>query len=111
MLATFVRGGAGSTRDYVELPPDFALRLVPVPAELAGQTLAQARLPQRTGARVIEIKRRSPRGGDERVIPVADTVLEATDQLIVLGPTTALEALEQGRLPVRDEAEAIRVLD
>ena len=51
-----------ANRQFVEIPPDFALRLVPVPAHLVGKTLAEARLPQTLGARVMEIRRRGPEG-------------------------------------------------
>ncbi len=48
MLATFVSGQESqASRQYVDIPPDFSLRLVPVPAELVGKTLAEARCPRR----------------------------------------------------------------
>jgi CIC family chloride channel protein len=108
MLATFVSSSAG--RDYVELPPDFALRLVPVPAVLHGMTLAAARLPQSAGVRVIELKRNRPGAPPERVMPTAQTVLRNGDELIVIGPTAAIARLEQGELLV-DEALAHREID
>ncbi len=113
MLATFVRGGeTEKRRDYVELPPDFALRLVPVPASLVGKTLAEARLPQTAGVRVLEIKRDGGGGAGQRVMPGADTVLAAGDGLILLGPEETLERLEKGvPLPAKDEAEAHLAVD
>lgn len=100
LLATFVpRDGGGASRDYVELPPDFAVRLVPVPPPLVGRTLADAALPQSSGVRVLEIKRDDGRGGEERVIPTADTVLRNRDEMIVLGPHEALDRLLGGKLP------------
>lgn len=100
LLATFVPPeGSRAGRDYVELPPDFAVRLVPVPPALAGRTLAEARLPQTSGVRVLEIKREERAGVAERVIPEADTVLRRDDQLIVLGPHEALDRLMEGELP------------
>jgi CIC family chloride channel protein len=107
MLATFVSTGSAGGKDYVELPPDFALRLVAVPPSLVGRTLAEARLPQSYGVRVIEVKR--PRAGapPTRVIPAADTILRAGDELIVIGPTAALLRLEKGELlATADEAVA-----
>lgn len=99
LLATFVHGEKeGASRDYVELPPDFAVRMVPVPVVLVGKDLATARLPQRTGGvRVIEIKREGAEGA-ERVIPDRDTVLRREDLLIVLGPAAEVEALGRGEL-------------
>jgi CIC family chloride channel protein len=105
LLATFVSSGeAPTSRQYVEIPPDFSLRLVPVPPALVGKTLAEARLPQTLGVRVIDLKRRSATGEEQAVIPAADTVLEAGDQLTVLGPTDAVEALLAGRLPLAEAA-------
>lgn len=100
-LATFVspRGGEDEARrDHVELPPDFSVRLVPVPSELIGSTLAQAELTRRGGIRVLELKRRV-RGVDQRMIPEASTRFEPGDGLIVLGPSLVLEQLLKGELP------------
>jgi CIC family chloride channel protein len=111
LLATFVSShDSGTSRQYVELPPDFALRMVPVPAELIGRSLAEARLPQTLGARVIEIKRQG-RLGEEQVIPDADTVLQAGDLLVLIGPTAQVESLGEGKAPVLDEALAHRQID
>jgi len=109
LLATFVSSrDSGTSRQYVELPPDFALRMVPVPEALVGRTLAEARLPQTLGARVIEIKRHG-RKGEEQVIPDAETVLESGDLLVLIGPTAQVEALGEGK--VLDEALAHRQID
>ncbi len=111
LLATFVSSeedSAGS-RHYVEIPPDFALRQVPVPPSLVGKTLAEARLPQMLGARVIEIRRNAGDGRrdsvEEAIIPEADTRLEAGDLLTLLGPTETLDKLGKGTLEP-DEAVA-----
>ncbi|KAB2958961.1 MAG: CBS domain-containing protein [Thermoanaerobaculia bacterium] len=96
VLSTFVASdqqGAGG--NAVELPPDFALRSVAAPADLDGLTLAEAALPSRLGLRVIEIKRPAADGW-EWIVPDAGTVLGRGDQLVVLGPTRAVEALVAG---------------
>ncbi|MFL6201004.1 MAG: chloride channel protein [Thermoanaerobaculia bacterium] len=104
LLATFVSSkGAETSRDYVHLPPDFSVRLVPVPGALVGRTLADAKLPQTLGARVLEIRRRS-RTGEEVVIPAGDTVFEEGDQFILVGPTATVEALSEGKLTLPEEA-------
>lgn len=104
MLATFVSSdeAAVSSRQYVEIPPDFALRQVAVPPALVGKTLAEARLPQVLGSRVIEIRRG---GSEERVIPLGETRLEPGDLLTLLGPTATLDKLSQGKFDM-DEALA-----
>jgi len=82
LLTTFVSSrDAQANRQYVEIPPDFALRLVPVPPHLVGKTLAEARLPQTLGARVMEIRRRGELG-EEPVLPEAGTLLETGDLLL-----------------------------
>jgi len=87
LLTTFVSSNeAQGSRDYVELPPDYSLRMLPLPPALAGRTLAEARLPQTVGARVIQIKRRTEMG-EERLIPDGATVLLAGDELVLVGPT------------------------
>jgi CIC family chloride channel protein len=102
LLATFA-SGRDAEREFVEIPPDFSLEMVPVPPDLIGQTLAETRLPQVAGVRVIEIKRRSP-SGERKVIPEASTRLQPGDQLVALGPTAMVEALRAGRpLPIRED--------
>jgi hypothetical protein len=86
LLTTFVSShDAQTSRDYVELPPDFALKKLAVPPELVGKTLAEARLPQTVGARVIQIKRRTEKG-EERIVPDGQTVLAAGDELVLVAP-------------------------
>jgi len=67
-----------------------------------GKTLAEARLPQVLGARVLEIRRE---GVEERLIPLGETRLEAGDLLTLLGPTETLDRLGKGTLDL-DEAVA-----
>ncbi len=117
MLATFVSDAdEEETRDFVELPPDFTLRLVPVGAPMVGQTLAEAQLPRLYGVRVIEIKRGEGLRED-RVIPGGETVFEAGDRLIVLGPTEEVERLERDAgasgpaAKGATEADAMREID
>jgi len=98
VLSTFVASDQpGSKGAAVELPPDFALRSVPAPAELGGLTLAEASLPRRMGVRVVEI-RRPAADGWEWIAPDAATVISPGDELVVLGPARAVEALLAGRL-------------
>ena len=98
MLTTFATSDQGQgVSGPVELPPDFALRSLRLPAALVGQTLAEARLTQRLSVRVIEIKRPAADGWDW-VVPDAASLLVEGDELIVLGPTEGVEALAAGRL-------------
>ena len=110
LLATFVSADGNASRNYVELPPEFSVRRVEVPKRFAARTLAESQWPQTTGTRVLEILRRSGNGNEERVIPEATTRLELGDALLLLGPTTAIEALERGEIP-QSEAEVHAGLD
>jgi Trk K+ transport system NAD-binding subunit len=110
LLATFVSSNDGASRNYVELPPDFSVRRVPLPARLAGKTLADARLPQSTGTRVLEVLRRGGGGIEERVIPGAATVLVAGDAQLLLGPTASIDAIERGELR-QSESEVAAGID
>ncbi|MEM6455045.1 MAG: chloride channel protein [Acidobacteriota bacterium] len=103
MMATFVRADDPG-KDHVPLPPDFALRMIGVPDTLDGQTLAQARLPQRRGLRVIQVKRVADDGGETRIVPDGDTTLRAGDQLVVIGPRATIDDLEM--LPSSDGVTA-----
>ena len=105
VLSTYVRGEQPET-GRLELPPDFAVRSVALPVELDGRTLAEARLPQRLGVRVLQIKRRGHGGEDEWLLPEARTVFAAGDLLVLLGPTAAVEALAAGRFPEAGAGEA-----
>lgn len=106
LLATFVSSDEDATasRRYVEIPPDFALRQVPVPSQLVGKTLAEARLPQILGARVIEVRR-----DEKAIIPAGDTRLATGDLLTLLGPTAALDRLDQGALELDEAAAPLQV--
>lgn len=100
VLSTFVASDMpGSKGNAVELPPDFALRSVAVPHELAGKALVECALPARLGVRVIEIKRPAPDGW-EWIAPDAATILGPADEMVVLGPSAAVDALASGRLEV-----------
>ncbi|HXO21388.1 MAG TPA: TrkA C-terminal domain-containing protein, partial [Thermoanaerobaculia bacterium] len=110
LLATFVSSHDSQvSRDHIELPPDFALHMVPVPPDLVGKTLAEARLPQRVGARVIEIRRPTAGGGEERVMPGGETILRAGDLLVLVGPTGMADTLREE--PVLDETQAHQSVD
>jgi Trk K+ transport system NAD-binding subunit len=54
--------------------------------------------------------RRQGKTGEENILPSGETVLLAGDSLLLLGPTSALDALAAGTLP-SDEALAHRGID
>lgn len=75
-----------------------------MPPALAGVALGEARLTQRLGVRVLELKRSAPEGV-EWIMPEAKTILAAGDELVVLGPSAGLAALAAGRLSAAKGAE------
>lgn len=74
----------------VEVAPGFELAEWEPPVGLHGQTLAQARLPDALGVRVLLVKRRAPDGRLTTLLPDARTVLGPDDLLVLLGPADAI---------------------
>ncbi len=106
VLSTYARAEEGPVEvPRVELPPDFSLRAVRLPAGLAGRTLAEACLTQRLGVRVLQVRRFNADLEPEWILPEAGTELVADDELVVLGPTPGVEALAAGRLEIEGGAE------
>jgi len=81
--------------DFLEVSEGYSIAEVDVPDDIAGKTLAEADLRNRTGVTVLCIRRsdgdiKKPR---KVVIPHAGDVLEAGDRLIVFGTTKDIGAL------------------
>jgi voltage-gated potassium channel len=78
---------------------DLSLRLeqaeIPSTSTLAGQTLLDAAIPQRTGLIVIAVEKDTD--GERRFLfnPVASTRLDAGDELIVLGEPEQVDTLRR----------------
>lgn len=98
LTATLLRPSVASFLDATTLAGDKQLRLeelqVSAGSRLAGQTLAQARIPQETGLIVLGIKRENE---TELALfnPGPDTRLEPGDTMIVLGRMDQLAGLRQ----------------
>jgi len=78
---------SGSTLDYIQLDPGFALVERVAPAELIGKTLAQAEVRKRFGITVVCIK---PADGTF-TYATPDTVVKEGDVLVVAGETARAE--------------------
>jgi voltage-gated potassium channel len=96
MAATLLRPSVVSFLDVATTGHDIDLRLeeavVPSGSALAGKTLAEARIPQRTGLIVLAL--RPLKGlGDYRYNPGPETRLEAGDVMIVLGNAEQIQKL------------------
>lgn len=76
---------------YVELPEGFEVASVSVPPDVVGKSLRELD-PRRTwGFYVLQITRLDPARGTRVVeMPAPDSVLQAHDQLVVVGPTEGI---------------------
>ncbi len=97
-MASFIlRPSVVSFLDVVTRSPELSLRLeearVEADSPLAGRTLAEARIPQRTGLIVIALRKQGEEGPEFVFNPVADTRLEPGDEMIVLGKSEQIEKL------------------
>ncbi|MDD2239325.1 MAG: chloride channel protein [Kiritimatiellae bacterium] len=82
------RGLASLSAQPLEIAPGYELSEWEPPADLHGKSLADARLPDTRGARVLLIKRIAPDGTLHTFLPDARTIIQAADTLILLGPPT-----------------------
>ncbi|MCG3135778.1 MAG: Voltage-gated ClC-type chloride channel ClcB [Planctomycetes bacterium] len=76
--------------DYVELPKGVELARVPARPEHAGRTFVEAQIRTRWRLTVLSLLRNEGEGRERRILPDADTRIEAGDDLIVLGTTEAI---------------------
>ena len=98
LMTTFVsEEPAKEELSRVELPVDYAVRLVRTPSWLAGRSLDEAALPLKYGVRIIEIRRASS-SGSELVIPDASSIIQPDDDLIVLGSGRAIDEFTRVRV-------------
>ncbi|MCZ6573354.1 MAG: chloride channel protein [Planctomycetota bacterium] len=81
---------------YVEIPPGHQLARVPVPEAFVGKTLGSTDFRRLTGLNVLTIVRRG-NGREKRILPAPELVLEAGDDLVLLGPAEAIHEYEQRR--------------
>lgn len=97
MASVLVRPSAVAFLDLATRSPDLALRIeqtvVAERSELAGRSLLEAGIPQRTGLIVIALRKKDTPQGTFVFNPVADTRLDAGDEVIVLGRESQIEAL------------------
>lgn len=85
--------------DYFELPVGYGLAQLPVPAAYVGRALRDLDVRRSMGLNVLAIKLRRE-GGFVKLMPEPHHTLTATDLLVVMGPTTGIEALRAAGSPV-----------
>ncbi|HSG06929.1 MAG TPA: potassium channel protein [Longimicrobiales bacterium] len=98
MASVLLRPSAVSFLDIATRSSDLALRmeqlLVGDRSDLAGKTLMEAKIPQRTGLIVIAIRKQGQLR-DFLFNPVAETRLDAGDEVIVLGKDDQISRLRE----------------
>jgi CIC family chloride channel protein len=86
-LLAKMRTVEGTGFDYFELPAESQMAKVPVPAKMVGKSL------QEFGVSVIAIQRIDKSGREHRIAPHAETVLERSDVLVVMGEESSVARL------------------
>lgn len=94
-LARFVRTleGARPETTYVELPGEYVVAQVTLPASFTGATIRDLGPRAHFGVNIIEIKRPLEGGGERRIIPDASTEVRGGDGVIVVGRPADIEHL------------------
>ncbi len=77
--------------DYIELSSDYGIIEVPVPASWEDKSLIELNVRARLGVNILSVKR----GGSITVSPAADYRMAKGDIMLVLGETSALEAVQK----------------
>jgi voltage-gated potassium channel len=97
MASVLLRPSVVSFLDIATRSSELALRMeqteIREASPVNGRTLAEARIPQATGLIVIALKKAGQQEGHFVFNPVADTRLEAGDELIVLGTEEQIRRL------------------
>ena len=89
-------GPHGVRTDFLELPPDQVLEVVPVAAWMVGRSLRELSLPQRFECVVLAIRAEAEEGGHQVRRPALPEVrLRAGDELVVMGPTARVAELAE----------------
>lgn len=98
MASMLLRPSVVSFLDIATRSSEMALRMegtaIPEKSRVAGRTLAEARIPHETGLIVIAM-RKSTDGGGFVFNPVADSRLDAGDEIIVLGKQEQIDRLRE----------------
>lgn len=83
----------GSMQDYLEIGDNFSIVKMAPPARMVGKSLAESHIRGDLGVTITAVK---PLGGQWKYTS-ADTMIEATDTILVSGPTAKAEAFSQLR--------------
>jgi voltage-gated potassium channel len=99
MASVLLRPSAVTFLDIATRSSDISLRMdqtvIAEKSDVAGMTLMQAKIPQRTGLMVIAIRKKTAPKHEFVFNPVASTRLEAGDEVIVLGKEDQIAKLRK----------------
>lgn len=99
MASVLLRPSAVTFLDIATRSSDLALRMeqtvIGEKSEVAGKTLMEAKIPQKTGLIVIALRKKESAKHEFVFNPVASTRLEAGDEVIVLGKEDQIARLRQ----------------
>ncbi|MDH5760691.1 MAG: potassium channel protein [Gemmatimonadota bacterium] len=99
MASVLLRPSVVSFLDIATRSSDLSLRMeeatIGEDSPMAGKTLMDAKIPQETGLIVIAVRKVGPRRHDFVFNPVADTRLDAGDEIIVLGKKDQIDRLRR----------------
>lgn len=77
--------------DYIELSEDYGILEVPAPKNWMGKSLKELNVRAKLGVNIIAVAN----GGKTNVSPSADYRIQEGDNIVVLGDSVALEAVQQ----------------
>lgn len=99
MASVLLRPSAVTFLDIATRSSDLALRMeqtvISPTSAVAGQTLMEAKIPQRTGLIVIALRKKTDQRHEFVFNPVASTRLDAGDEVIVLGQDEQIRKLRE----------------
>ena len=77
--------------EYIELSEEYGIIEIPAPKSWVGKTLKELNVRAKLGVNIIAVEK----GRNINVSPLADNCIAAEDIMVVLGDTTALEAVQK----------------
>ena len=77
--------------EYIELSDEYGIIEIPAPKSWVGKTLKELNVRAKLGVNIIAVEK----GRNINVSPLADYCIAAEDIMVVLGDTTALEAVQK----------------
>ena len=86
--------------EYLPLLPGYSIVEIRAPAQFVGKTLRELALRNRLQIQLVAIHRKKGMETELKIVPRAEDVIEATDQLILLGGDRDLDRLREFGAPV-----------